>query len=220
MRFRQLALAGAAVAGLAPLPALAHPHIFIETQVEVIFTPEGQVEAVRITWLYDELFSLSLISDRGFDQDFDGALTPEEKAALNGFDMDWDPDYPGDSYALLGEAPLTLGGPSDWTADYVDGMLVSTHLRKLAAPVAVGTEPFILQAYDPSYYVSYRISGTPVVTGAPDCGAQIYEPDMALADQIYQSAIEEITGSDLEGDFPAIGAAFADEVRVTCAARS
>jgi polyphosphate kinase len=202
------------------LPALAHPHVFIDTKVEVILNPEGKVDAIRVTWIYDELYSLSIIEDRGFDPDFDGVLDSAEKAALSGFDMVWDEGYSGDTYVLAGEMPLGLSGPSDWTADYVAGQLVSTHLRRVETPVDPLNVPFAVQSYDPSYYVSYRIVGTPKVTGGTDCTVAIFQPDFAAADKALEAALEEYYGSDLEGDFPAIGAAYSDEVRLTCPARS
>lgn len=38
-----------------PMPALAHPHIFVDTTHQLIFDAEGRLEAVRVTWDYDEL---------------------------------------------------------------------------------------------------------------------------------------------------------------------
>jgi polyphosphate kinase len=58
------------------------------------------------------------------------------------------------------------------------------------------------------------------VTGGKDCTAEIFQPDLAAADTAFAAALEEYYGSDLEGDFPAVGAAYADEVRLTCPARS
>ena len=97
-------------------PALAHPHIFTDTQIEVIFDETDRAEGLRITWAYDDLTSLQVIADHGMDVDFDGTLTAEETAALSGFDMHWDEGYAGDTYALLGKVPLRLTGPTDWTA--------------------------------------------------------------------------------------------------------
>jgi polyphosphate kinase len=208
------------MAGLAA-PALAHPHVFVDTGVEVIFDRSGRASALRISWTYDELYSMVILEDRALDQDYDGVLTAAERAAIQGFDMEWDPGYPGDSYALLEAEPLVLGPPRDWTADLVDGRLVSTHLRSLDPAVAVRDVPLIVQSYDPSFYVAYRIVGKPVLTGRSDCVAQVFEPDLAAADSFLQKALDEMYGTaDLEGEFPAVGAAYADEVRVTCAAPS
>ncbi len=209
-----------AVFGLSS-PALAHPHLFIDTGVEVLFDADGTAGGVRITWTYDPMYSLVILEDRGLDPDYDGVLTPEELRALNGFDMAWDPGYQGDTYALLGEVPVDLGRPQDWTVALNEGQIVSTHVRRLAGPATVAEVPLIVQSYDPSFYAAYRIIGTPVISGRPDCAAQVFEPDLAAADAYLQQALAELNASGgVEGDFPAVGAAYADEVRVTCDARS
>ena len=201
-------------------PAFAHPHVFVDTGIEVIFDAQGRAEALRISWTYDDLVSLALLSDRGMDEDFDGILTPAELAALNGFDMQWPPGVPGDTYALQGEAALGLSGPSEWTVSYGDARITSTHLRRFDAPVKLEAGPLVVQVYDTSYYTSYTIVGDPVLTGAAGCQAEAFEPDRAAADAILEQSISELAGGDAEGDFPAIGAAYAEEVRVTCNAPS
>ena len=214
-----LALAGAAVVfGGA---AIAHPHVFIDTGVEVIFDDAGLAAALRISWTYDDLYSLMIIADRGLDADFDGALTAEEETALSGFDMDWDEGFPGDTYALKEGAALALSRPADWTARYQGGRITSTHLRRFAEPVPVGAVPLVVQVYDPSFYSAYTIASAPVLTGGAACRTQVFEPDRAAADARLLAAMEELSGSaDAEADFPAIGDAYAEEVRITCAAPS
>lgn len=208
----------AAVAVL-PAPVLAHPHAWIDAKVEVILNDANQATAVRIFWVYDNLYSLYVVSDRGMDVDWDGKLTPEEEAALSGFDMDWDADFPGDTYALLGETALPLSRPKDWTATYADDRVTTTHLRTFDAPVPLGDLPLIVQLYDPGYYVAYAIPYDPVVTGGVGCSAQVFVPDLDEAAAEMQAALAEFTPDiDLEADFPAIGAAYAEEVRVTCPA--
>lgn len=199
--------------------AVAHPHIFIDTGIEVIFDAEGRATHLRVTWAYDDFYSMVMIEDRKLDADHDGALTPAEETALSGFDMEWDADYEGDTYLLAGsaQAPVALGRPSDWTAKVEGGRIVSTHLRALRMPVDRG-EPLVIQTYDPGYYTAYRIEGVPVLTGAPEgCLAEVYEPDLDAASLALQAALAEYTADQsLEQDFPAVGASFADEVRVSC----
>jgi ABC-type uncharacterized transport system substrate-binding protein len=51
--------------GLCAQAANAHPHIFIDSGVEVIFDSQGQMTALRISWAYDDFHSLLAIEDRG-----------------------------------------------------------------------------------------------------------------------------------------------------------
>jgi polyphosphate kinase len=208
----------AVLATLAAGPALAHPHVFIDATVEVIFDDQGRAAALRIGWTYDDLFSMMIVEDRALDPDYDGVLTDDAVAQLSGFDMQWDPGFPGDTYPLLDGQPLPLGPPQDWTAGYDGLRITSTHVRPFLTPVEVGATPLIVQVYDPSFYTSYVIAGTPVLTGRDDCAVQVFEPDLAAADEILMAALAEMAGSaELEGEFPAIGAAYAQEARVTCA---
>jgi ABC-type uncharacterized transport system substrate-binding protein len=200
-------------------PALAHPHVWIDAGIEVILNDRNEATGVRISWTYDDLYSLYIVGDMGLDPDWDGKLTPEEEAKLSGFDMKWDPEFPGDTFALKGGSALDLSRPSDWTASYDGAKITSTHLRTFAAPVPVGEVPLILQAYDPGYYVAYSIPEAPRVTGGNGCTAQTFVPDMDEAQQKLMEALAEYTPEvDLEAEFPAVGANFAEEVRVTCAA--
>lgn len=219
MRLRFSSVLTIALAFGGPGAALAHPHIFIDAGLRFAFDGQGQVTAVEITWAYDSLYSLSQIIERGLDPDADGVLTPAEEAALSGFDLQWDPGFAGDSYALLGEAPLALSPPRDGSATYANGQIISRHWRDLPQPVSPLAAPLIVQAYDPSYYTAYTINFAPALEGAPEgCAAVIYEPDRAAADAQLEAALAEYAGdaSGAEADFPAVGAAYADEVRLTC----
>lgn len=204
---------------LAAGPALAHPHVFIDTKIEVLLNDRNEATGLRITWTYDDLYSLYIVGDMGLDPDWDGKLTPEEVTQLSGFDMEWIEGFEGDTYALMADKPLALSGPRDWTAAYGEGKITSTHVRDFAAPVPVGTEPLVVQAYDPGYYVAYAIPFDQVVTGGAGCTAQVFVPDLDAAAQALQDALAEYTPDvDLEAEFPAVGANFAEEVRLTCAA--
>lgn len=202
-------------------PACAHPHVFIDTRVEVIFDKAGKATQVRITWTYDDFYSLSILADQGYDQDGDGKLTDEEKRRLPGFDMHWEAGYPGDTYALLGDTPLKLGPPHDYTADFTDGKLISTQLRDIVPAVDPVAKPLVVRSYDPSYYVEYTITDSPKVTGRNGCTGKLVEPDLTAADKQLQEALSKYSADmDVEVDYPAVGAAFADEVRVQCASPS
>ncbi len=200
---------------------MAHPHIFIDTSLEFVFDAEGRVTAVRVAWVYDDFSSMLYLSDRGLDPDGDGKLLPAEEAALSGFDMAWDADFAGDLFLLDGidGAPVALERPHDWSARVFDGRIISTHLRPLTTPLAPAGRPLLAQVYDPTYYTSYTILGTPLLTGREDCAVQVFEPDLGEAQQVLQAALSEYTADQaeiVEQDFPHVGAVFAEEARVTC----
>lgn len=215
---RTAALATALALG-APA-AHSHPHVFIDTGIEFLFDAAGRVSALRIVWVYDDFTSMVILADRGFDPDGDGALTEAETARLSGFDMQWDADFAGDTYALADDAALALSRPRDWTARVAQGRIVTTHVRDLGAPADPAAVPLVVQVYDPGYYSAYTIAAQPVLTGRADCRAQVYGPDLEAAQATLEAALAEFSGEDLEEGFPAVGAAYAEEVRLTCDAPS
>lgn len=214
----------AALAMAFPSLAGAHPHVFVETGLEVIFDEAGMIAAVRVSWRYDELTSLYITEERGVDADFDGVATAEELEALKGFDMDWPEDFSGDTHMTVDGAPVALGPPEEVTAGYDSGLLSSTHLRRLAEPV----DPrgvVVISPYDETYYSAYEVTADTVLTGREGCRAELWVPDYDAAAEQLQAALDEIQGSAQEqgldaAEFPPVGDMFAQEVRVACDADS
>lgn len=208
-----------ALAMALPTPAAAHPHEFIDASLQVLLNDQGQALGVRVTWVYDPLTSLMILEAQQLDRDFDGVLTDAETLRLQGFDMQWQSGFDGDTYALLAEDPLVLGPPGDVFASYGDEHLTSRHTRLFAAPVDLGGKALIVQSYDPEYYTAYTVIDASVQGGA-GCAVQVFTPDLTAADIALQGALEFYGPDvDLEANFPMVGAAYAEEARVTCPAR-
>ena len=198
--------------------AQAHPHVFIDTGLELIFDDQHRATGIRISWGYDDLTSLQIIADKALDPDFDGTLTPEETKQLNGFDMHWDAGYPGDTYASMAGEPLPLSAPSDWTVAYTDAKILSTHYRSFAQPVEI-TQPLLVQTYDPTLYVSYALILGTTLTNAPDCAVRRLLPDLDAARTKLDAAIAALP-QDAEAAYPELGADFAEAMEVTCPPQS
>ena len=94
-----------------PIPAMAHPHVFIDTGLEFIVDEAGQLTHVRVTWAYDEFYSLLVLEDMRLDQDADGILSDGEKQVLSGFDAEWVEGYNGDLAIFSDGSPVKLSGP-------------------------------------------------------------------------------------------------------------
>lgn len=205
------------LACLLPAPALAHPHVFVDSRVEVLM--DGSlVTAVRLTWTYDEFFSLVLTQDLGLDPDADAVLTAQELAALSASLTDWPPDFTGDLVLTHGEEPVPLAPRTGHSIDFVDGKVVETHTRPLAAPVDAAAAALVVENYDPYYYVSYAILPEATLTGAASCEAAVVaaDPDAAQAevDALYQGL--DVAGAGPEVQLPPVGYAFSDRVEVRC----
>jgi ABC-type uncharacterized transport system substrate-binding protein len=208
------------VAVLLPAPALAHPHVFIDTGLTLVLNAEGQLAEIRVTWAYDELYSLLVMEEYGVDDDYDGVLRPEEIVTLNGFDMNWVPGFEGDSYLQSGGMPVALSGPLDPSTVVEDGRVVTTHTRRLETPLDI-VAPVSVKAYDPTFYTAYSVSRGVTVEGNAGCTATVAPANLDAAYTLLEELLYGPRSAEFdEENFPEVGEAFADEVRLTCASGS
>lgn len=214
-------LAGAALSvwpGLAPKPATAHPHIFVEAGLTFLFDDAGQLAAVQVLWAYDEFFSLLLIEDRGLDPDGDGVLTEAEKTALAGTDVDWDAGFPGDLHLTFAGNPVALGPAMEHRADYAQGRVATSHIRPLLTRIDLdGAGPLAAKVYDPTFFVAYDVT-QPVTASRADCQIVHTPADLAAAQVLVAEMMSEQDYAD--DDYPEVGEAYADTFVLTCAAPS
>lgn len=198
-------------------PAAAHPHIFAEAGVEVVFDDAGRLVGVRLSWTYDEFFSFMLTEDLGLDTDGDLSMTGEELEALAASVLDWPPDFGGDLYLTQRDAPLVLGPPAERSVDYADGKVTESHFRPLAEPVDASW-PVAVQVYDPYYYVAYEIAPDVTMAGGAGCAVELRKADLNAAYSLVDELLYGRPASDVgpEEAFPEVGEAFSDTVFVSC----
>ncbi|WP_367648083.1 DUF1007 family protein [Ruegeria arenilitoris] len=200
-----------------PIPAMAHPHVFIDTGLEFIVDDSGQLTHVRVTWVYDEFYSLLVLEDMKLDQDADGALTDSEQGFLAGFDAQWVEGYNGDLVVLADGSQVTLSGPLEPQATTEDGRIVSSHLRAVEGG-AVPAAALTVKAYDETYYTAYEVTRPVTVTGPASCQISRVDPD--IDGQLAQMQAFLLTldaDYDLEeNDIPLVGESFATEIFVSC----
>ena len=212
-------LAAAAVL-FAAQPAFAHPHVYIDAGLEVIFDAEGQLTHIQVTWAYDAFYSLLITEDFGMDADGDGALTPAEEAELTGFDAQWIAGFNGDLVATLDGQALKLSGPLEPTARMVAGQIVSSHLREVSGTPVMAGDVLSIKVFDETYYTAYALSLPVKLTNATGCDMLRVEPNVDVELSRMQTMLLDIdVDADLEEmDIPMMGEAFATELVVTCPA--
>ncbi|MEL7131263.1 MAG: DUF1007 family protein [Pseudomonadota bacterium] len=210
-RMRLHALLAAAVAVAIPAaPAVAHPHVFVDTKLRVVVSADGRFEGVEVHWTYDDFYSLLLMADLRLDDDGDGRLTDQELNRLDGFDLQWVQGFEGDSYALHGGAPVTLGKPQGRGVSVESGRITTVHFR----PAAGDADGLVIKAYDPTFYTAYALIG-PVEVEGP-CNATIVPADLDAAYTMVEELLYATPAAEVELNFPAVGEAFADTVTLSC----
>lgn len=205
---------------LVPAGSAAHPHIFVDTGFAFEFDDTDQLVGIKVTWQYDEFYSLLITEDLQLDPDGDGVLTPEEGEQLTGFDTNWEDGFNGDLELRIDGVIVPLSGPQGARTELREGQIVSRHTRQLLQPIEKQDGPFSLKAFDPSYYTAYEINLpvtlTPHLQG--HCLLERIDPDIAggLA-QMQAQLLRLDANADLEeNDIPLIGGDFATEVLLSC----
>lgn len=206
---------------LSPQPGFAHPHEFVDTSLTFRFDGKGSLGAISVVWLYDDLTSLLILEDLGMDADGDGKLTDAETAKLTELAGSWPEGFDGNLYLTANGSAVPLSGPLEAKAGLRDGRLWMSFIRALTEHLDPGDGAVALQAYDPSYYTFYDLKGAPGLVGREGCAISTEAPDIARAQQLYDSALAELTDEEImeQGKFPEIGGAFAAILRLTCAPR-
>ena len=200
-----------------PTTLPAHPHIFVEAQVTVVFAEDGGL-GIKLDWFYDDLFSLLVTTDLGIDMDGDLILTAAEQQLLDEQITAWPPDYTGDLEVSQNGAVLSLADKQDHRMTYVDGLFHEAHLRPLPA-LADPDAPLQIRVYDPSFYTAYDLRRPVLIEGRDDCTAEVIAADIDAAYALAESLLDGKDPSAVGPDeyFPEIGDAFADTIVVTCA---
>ncbi|MCX7298993.1 MAG: DUF1007 family protein [Rhodobacterales bacterium] len=200
----------------AAAPAAAHPHVFVQAEIEILTNESRKMTGVRLTWTYDDYFSLLLMADLGIDLDSDMVLTPEEEDILRAGVLDWPEDFEGDLYVTQGDQPVALGSKEEHTVAFIDGVVSETHVRPLVYP-AGNAAPTPLQIYDPDFYVAYEVIDIHV-SGGDGCQAELQKADLDSAYKMVEVLLGGRAASDVgpNEEFPPVGKYFADTVVITC----
>lgn len=196
--------------------AKAHPHVFVDARTGFIFGNDGYLEAVRISWTYDQFTTLILFESLDLDRDLDGRLSAADRADIVAGETNWAPEYNGDVYLELEGQARPLGRPQNATASLENDQITVAFDLPLSQPAGLAGRAVALRLYDPFFYYAYTIlAGTEGRDLPPGCQAEVipFEPDAAesaLQEQLAALSREETP------EQPNVGRLFSDEVVLTC----
>lgn len=175
---------GLVLFGLAQ-PALAHPHIFIDAKVAVVFDDAGRIATLRNSWTFDTAFSVWMV--QGLDTNGDGVVAPEEMQELADENMVGLADY--GFYTVAGDG-VHFAPVGDQRMRYEDNKVTLDFSINAEEPVVPGAR-FELGIFDAEYYVAISFADVGHVTleNAPDsCGTELVPPrpmDSATEERLY-----------------------------------
>ena len=176
-----------------------------------------------MVWVYDAFYSLLLIEEKGLDPDGNGALTGAELQTLSGFDLVWEPDFPGDiELRSAGGDIVELGRPIEGTTAYENGRIVTTHIRPLIHRKRPDHSYGIsAKVFDPTYFVAYDLRLETRIEAEQTCKINIVRIDIQkVRQQVEQEYLGPDAIEDAGGEYPQVGKLFADKAVLTCASSS
>ena len=144
-----LALLAVSVSG-----ALAHPHVFVDARVEVVFDKEGQISALRHVWRFDDAFSA--FASQGLDADGDGNLSIDELKPLAKVNVESLKDYDYFTYLKVAGRRIGFKIPTEYWLQSNDGFLTLFYTLPLMQTVKPDASGVTIDVYDPGYFVDYQ----------------------------------------------------------------
>lgn len=147
--------------GLMIPAAQAHPHIWIEGGIELVFNPQGQASGVRQSWLFDELFSTYALQGMPRDKAGQGPSAELEKITSEWMAALGDPESHFFTKMTLAGKPLVFGPPRNarTTWDPKASQLVLSFELPIDPPVKVDAKGMEVDIQDPSYFVAFDYKG-------------------------------------------------------------
>jgi len=202
-----------AVLVLAPAtPLSAHPHAWIDLEVTLLFSDDGDVVGLTQTWVFDRAYSA--YATEGFDANGDGVLAADELTALREGNLESLADYDYFTRIRQGGADVPIRLADARSSEMRGGRLTMTFTTEplVALDTTAGTLEYAV--YDPTFFVeiTHRASGGIVLARAPDdcvTDKETPEPNPQLIAAALALDVDETPESDL-------GVHFAEWVRITC----
>lgn len=199
-----------------PGPALAHPHVFVDGGVDLRFGTDARLDALEVTWLYDEFETLYILSSYGLELNDQGTLDEADRQELVRLRSDWPEDFDGSAHLSVDGAPVPLEWPENLDAHMIDGRLQVTFTRRLPTPMDLRNRQVEVAFYESTYFFAFSITQEPKLIGDPGhCATQVipFRADGELAD--LQATLAQLAREDTPS-IENVGALLADRIVLQC----
>lgn len=169
-------LAAWLLAVLLPVAARAHPHVFVDNTMDVVFDGQG-LSGIRVTWKFDPMASMQYLAD--LDPDGDGVLTRKEWEAQREDIAGFLAEERFFLYVMVNGNTVPVTAVRDFTATYTDGVLTYSFFAPLAVPRG---SRVLVAVYDPSYYTDFQTYESGIrLTGEPGSAEFAFDDAPELA---------------------------------------
>ncbi|MEM7214426.1 MAG: DUF1007 family protein [Pseudomonadota bacterium] len=212
--FLAMSLAVAASGFLLPDRAVAHPHVFVEANIEVVRDDDGNFTEVRQVWRFDELFSTTVTID--YDENVNGKLDQDEIEKVAAVVKESIAEYDFYTAVRAGKDTVEFYEPEEIGAYFEGEKLIMFLTVELVEPVNSENTPLRISASDTSYYVAFDFDNENVSVSANSAGCEtsVVHPDF---DSLYADNSQFLTESFFsDPQSTSIGDEFYSWATITC----
>lgn len=198
--------------------ALAHPHVWVTVETELLYGQRQEITGFQHKWTFDEFYTAFAL--QGLDKNNDGRYDRAELEPLAEVNITSLKEFGFFTFPKVGAALVERSEPKDYWLEHKDGVLTLHFTLPLAQPVAAAqVRNFNFSIYDPTFYVAFSLAADRPVRfsgAAPkDCSAKIAapEPQPAETTRLSETFFNTL---DANANF---GTQFAQTVSIDCEAK-
>ncbi len=158
-----------------PCMAAAHPHIYIENSVRIMFDGTGMT-GINVRWVFDEMFSSTMIEE--YDSNKDGTFARQEVEALRRGAFSNLKNYHYFTYITIGSKAFDVRYVKDFRAVIQDHRIIYTFFIPCHVKADSRPKTITIAMYDETYYTDILLAN--------------YECKHKAAPGIVNSSIKEI----------------------------
>lgn len=198
---------------LLPVPAWAHPHVWVTVESTLVYE-KGGFSGFKHKWTFDEFYSAMAVE--GLDKNNDGKYDRKELAELAQVNVTALKDFGYFTFPTLSGQSLKVADPRDYWLEYENGILALHFTLPLETPVLTEAKGFTFAVYDPSFFIAFDLAKTeqPVRLSedAPrDCSVKVAAPEKSAGDvSALGESLAAVSGA---------GISFAKAMAVECGVR-
>ncbi|UOD50339.1 DUF1007 family protein [Orrella daihaiensis] len=204
-----------------PIRALAHPHMWVEGKVQLMFDAQGAVTGVTQTWLFDEMFSSYAKQGLPVGSDNRPPQSELDKIGKSWIEALADPMSHYFTRIMHGNREVPTGPAQRVRVDW-DSKAQQMSLQfelPLLTPLMPGDRPLVVSVADPTFYVAYSFEAPDAVTllAAPSsCSAKYEMPKPLDAQTAQRLAAIGPDVTELPSDLMAVTQTLQHRVILTC----
>ncbi|WP_265519474.1 DUF1007 family protein [Nitratireductor luteus] len=209
-------LAAAALLVASGGTSLAHPHVFAEARLDVTVNNDGNVQALRHLWRFDDLFSSTVLVE--FDANQDLKLDADELAQVADTVFQSLAEFDYFQIVTANGRDVAMSAPERMIADFTDNQLIILFESQPKEPLPLKGK-LNFGVYDPTFYTAIDFIEDEYmgVENMPsDCERQVVRPDADEAIAQNQETLTEAFFNDPTGND--LSKIFATKLQISCTA--